>query len=256
MWVECVWERQAAQQNEKYDQTCVQRGSLGATVSSSYIHTMMHCSRVFCSWPLVLAFIPDLCAPPLLFLPSASIRSSSSSSRSPRWKVVSSGRPLPSMTTAGSHDESHDLHEDYAQTAKTEAASFWSAASTTAAACLATAVILSSSLPAGAGVVGGDFGSGSSLPWRGGAPMNTMMLVADEGDYTSPDGRADVSQMVSELKKADRADSVLNSMVKINDVVDADEDGLLENPFAKEVGVFVCVLLSWVRARARYRSAV
>lgn len=78
-------------------------------------------------------------------------------------------------------------------------------------------------------------GNGSLLSGRGGAPISAMMLVADEGGYTSADGRADVSQIVAELKKADRADSVLNSMVKINDVVDADEDGLLENPFAKEV---------------------
>lgn len=61
------------------------------------------------------------------------------------------------------------------------------------------------------------------------------MLLADEGDPTSSDGRADVSDLVSELKRADRADLVLNSMVKINDVVDADEDGVLENPFAAEV---------------------
>lgn len=92
--------------------------------------------------------------------------------------------------------------------------------------------------------VGGELGSGSLLAGRGGAPTNTMMLVADEGDYTSADGRADVSQIVSELKKADRADSVLNSMVKINDVVDADEDGLLENPFAKEVRRLSCLSCS------------
>ena len=73
------------------------------------------------------------------------------------------------------------------------------------------------------------------LPGRGAVPASAVMLLADEGDSTSSDGRADVSDLVSELKRADRADLVLNSMVKINDVVDADEDGVLENPFAAEV---------------------
>lgn len=61
------------------------------------------------------------------------------------------------------------------------------------------------------------------------------MVLADDGDFSSADGRADVSQLVLELKKADRPDTLLNSMVKINDVVDGDEDGVLENPFAAEV---------------------
>lgn len=82
------------------------------------------------------------------------------------------------------------------------------------------------------------------LHGRGEAPTSAVMLLADEGDSTSSDGRADVSELVLELKKADRADSVLNSMVKINDVVDSDEDGVLENPFATEV-----------RCRAKWRFA-
>lgn len=67
------------------------------------------------------------------------------------------------------------------------------------------------------------------------------MVLADEGDFSSADGRADVSQLVLELKKADRPDTLLNSMVKINDVVDGDEDGVLENPFAAEVCTGYCV---------------
>ena len=152
------------------------------------------------------------------------------------------------MAVDGGHDKTHHPHEGSTQTANKETALSWSAASRTAAACLATAAILSSSLPAGAGLVGGDLGS-SLMPGRGGAPVNAMMLVADEGELASADGRADVTQIISELRKADRADSVLNSMVKINDAVDSDEDGLLENPFAKEVCVrclCVCMVLSCV----------
>ena len=42
---------------------------------------------------------------------------------------------------------------------------------------------------------------------------------------------------MSDLKRGESAESVLNTMVKINEVVDADEDGLLENPFAREVSL-------------------
>ena len=183
-----------------------------------------------------------------------SASSTSSTSRSTRRLGVSSDRPLPSMAIDGGHDKTHHPHEDSTQTANKETALSWSAASRTAAACLATAAILSSSLPAGAGLVGGDLGS-SLMPGRGGAPVNAMMLVADEGELASADGRADVTQIISELRKADRADSVLNSMVKINDAVDSDEDGLLENPFAKEVCVrclCVCMVLSCV-FKVKYR---
>lgn len=139
------------------------------------------------------------------------------------------------MTNGGGRDSNHD-HSDSAQTTEKMAAPSWSVASRTVAACLATAAILSSSLPAGAGVGGGDVDTGL-LQGRGAVPTGAVMLLADEGDLmsTSSGGRADVSQLVLELKRADRADSVLNSMVKINDVVDADEDGVLENPFAAEV---------------------
>lgn len=136
--------------------------------------------------------------------------------------------------TSGSSRDSNDHHNDNTRTTEKATVPSWSVASRTAAACLATAAILSSSLPAGAGVGGGHSDIGL-LQGRGAAPTSAIMLLADEGDSTSSDGRADVSQLVSELKKADRADLVLNSMVKINDVVDADEDGVLENPFAAEV---------------------
>ncbi|CAM9416371.1 unnamed protein product [Ectocarpus sp. 6 AP-2014] len=124
------------------------------------------------------------------------------------------------------------LHHDDKQTgeAKTSA---WSGACRTAAACLATAAILSSSLPAGA--ASGSRGDSHHLDGgRGSSPANVLIMLADEGDFSSADGRADVSQLVLELKKADRPDTLLNSMVKINDVVDGDEDGVLENPFAAE----------------------
>ena len=161
-------------------------------------------------------------------LPAPSRRSSNAGRQ-----VVSSCRALPRVTS-DSNSNNNRHHEDSKQTTEKEAPPSWSVASRTAAACLATAAILSSSLPAGAGVVGGHLDT-RLLPGRGAVPASAVMLLADEGDSTSSDGRADVSDLVSELKRADRADLVLNSMVKINDVVDADEDGVLENPFAAEV---------------------
>lgn len=62
------------------------------------------------------------------------------------------------------------------------------------------------------------------------------MVLAEAGE--SADGRADVTGLVSDLKRGQTAESVLNTMVKINEAVDADEDGLLENPFAREVTLF------------------
>eukprot|EP00752_Nemacystus_decipiens_P014171 g12602.t1 len=137
--------------------------------------------------------------------------------------------------TSDDRRNNHHHHDDSVQTTKKGAPPSWSVSSRTAAACLATAAILSSSLPAGAGVVGvgGQLDTGL-LYRRGAAPSRAVMLLADEGDSSSSDARADVSGLVAELKRADRADLLLNSMVKINDVVDADEDGVLENPFAKE----------------------
>ena len=61
------------------------------------------------------------------------------------------------------------------------------------------------------------------------------MVLAEAGE--SAEGRADVTGLVSDLKRGESAESVLNTMVKINEVVDADEDGLLENPFAREVSL-------------------
>lgn len=84
---------------------------------------------------------------------------------------------------------------------------------------------------------------GSPLESSHGAP--TMMVLAEVGE--SADGRADVSGLVSDLVKADTAEGVLNTMVRINDVVDSDEEGLLENSFAKEVrgGVVTCYWSFW-----------
>lgn len=95
----------------------------------------------------------------------------------------------------------------------------------TAAACLATATIVSSSLPADA------FPISELRSERQGAP--TLMVLAEAGE--SVDGRADVTGLVSDLKRGESAESVLNTMIKINEAVDTDEDGLLENPFAREV---------------------
>ncbi|CAM9237778.1 unnamed protein product [Ectocarpus sp. 4 AP-2014] len=136
-------------------------------------------------------------------------------------------RSPPGMTTSDG-----GLQHDDKQTgeAKTSA---WSGACRTAATCLATAAILSSSLPAGA-ASGSGGGTHDLDGGRGSSSANVFMVLADEGDFSSADGRADVSQLVLELKKADRPDTLLNSMVKINDVVDGDEDGVLENPFAAE----------------------
>lgn len=94
-----------------------------------------------------------------------------------------------------------------------------------AAACLATATIASSSLPADA------FPTAELRSERHGAP--TLMVLAEAGE--SADGRADVTGLVSDLERGQSAESVLNTMVKINEAVDSDEDGLLENPFAREV---------------------
>lgn len=98
-----------------------------------------------------------------------------------------------------------------------------------AAACLATATIATSSLPADAFSLS-ELSSARSE--RHGAP--TLVVLAEAGE--SADGRADVTGLVSDIKTGKTAESVLNTMVKINEAVDADEDGLLENPFAREVG--------------------
>lgn len=95
----------------------------------------------------------------------------------------------------------------------------------TAAACLATATIVSSSLPADA------FPISELRSERHGAPR--LMVLAEAGE--SADERADVTGLMSDLKRGGSAESVLNTMIKINEAVDADEDGLLENPFAREV---------------------
>eukprot|EP00903_Cladosiphon_okamuranus_P013879 g12910.t2 len=169
------------------------------------------------------------------FVPSGfRIGTSSAVQSDARRQAVTSCRSLPRMTSGGGRDSDHD-HGGTARTTEKAAAPSWAEASRTAAACLATAAILSSSLPAGAGVCDGHLDTGL-LPGTGASPTSAVMLLADEGDSpsTSSQDRADVSQLVLELKRADRADSVLNSMVKINDVVDADEDGVLENRFEAE----------------------
>lgn len=76
------------------------------------------------------------------------------------------------------------------------------------------------------------FSSEGGLEGSGAPTM--LVLAADDGGDTEA-GRGDVSGLVSQVKTAGSPDTLLNAMVKINDALDADEDGLLENPFAKEV---------------------
>lgn len=162
---------------------------------------------------------------------------SSSGTQSP---VSPPCRPPPRMASSCNDGDDPHLHRKN-QGADTAAAPSWSTASKTAAACLATAAILSSSIPAGAAHASLGVGGGSIEGMQHGGGAGVVMLLADDdGGSTSADGRADVSQLMLGLKKADTADTLLNSMVKINDVLDADEDGVLENPFAAEVSHGTC----------------
>lgn len=84
-------------------------------------------------------------------------------------------------------------------------------------------------------------GGGESGALYNGVPTTLVLSVSDEngGDSSRSNGDmgvvGDVPSLLSELRQADRADRLLNTMVKINDMVDTDEEGLLENPFEKEV---------------------
>lgn len=146
--------------------------------------------------------------PPPHLVPGTSHRSSS----------ISPCRSSLSMTATNDHNK------------QPTASNSWGVPGTVAA-CLATATILSSSIAAEASIAG-VYADGSPLGdlERHGAPT---MMVLSEGE--SVEGRADVTGLVAEMKSADSAGRLLNTMVKINDVVDADEEGVLENPFAKEV---------------------
>ena len=61
------------------------------------------------------------------------------------------------------------------------------------------------------------------------------MLVLAEEDSLTATGGVGIPALVPELKKADSSESLLSTMIKINDAVDADEEGLLENTIEREV---------------------
>ncbi|CAM9117371.1 unnamed protein product [Scytosiphon promiscuus] len=172
------------------------------------------------------------------FVPSSrGVRGGVSAAQRGSRLAVSPCRPPPRMAS-GIDDSDKFQHHHNNESAESAAAPSWSKASRTAAACLATAAILSTSIPAGAAhaslTASGVGGGGFDGMQRGGGGGVVMLLADNEGGSTSADGRADVSQLMLELKRADKPDTLLNSMVKINDVLDADEDGVLENPFAAE----------------------
>ncbi|CAN0238706.1 unnamed protein product [Ascophyllum nodosum] len=99
----------------------------------------------------------------------------------------------------------------------------------TAAACLA-ATIVSSSVPMDAGAIAGLLPSSNCLDWSG---AQTMLVLAEEDSLTATGG-VGIPALVPELKKADSSESLLSTMIKINDAVDADEEGLLENTIERE----------------------
>lgn len=114
-----------------------------------------------------------------------------------------------------------------------------------AAACLATAII-SSSIPAGASVTefsaGSDAGRNDVLKSYG---VSTVLILSKEESRSSLDPSAldvapsetkDVPGLVAELRGATKSDRLLGTMIKINQMVEDDTEGLAEDPFAKEVG--------------------
>lgn len=103
----------------------------------------------------------------------------------------------------------------------------FSSAPATAVALLA-ATVISSSVSPDAGALT-ELSPSRSSNWGG---AQTILVLSDENDSASIGG---ISGLISELKREDTPESLLGTMIKINDVVDADEEGLLEDPFAREV---------------------
>lgn len=103
----------------------------------------------------------------------------------------------------------------------------FSSAPATAVALLA-ATVVSSSVPLDAGALT-ELSPSRSSNWGG---AQTILVLSDENDSTSV---GSISGLISELKRGDTPEGLLSTMVKINDVVDADEEGLLEDPFQREV---------------------
>lgn len=113
-----------------------------------------------------------------------------------------------------------------------------------AAALIATAAIISSSsIPADAALLGAYITDGGDGFHRHGAM--TALVLSDESsnnenavDFTggaNDSGAVDVGGLVSELKRGQDGKAVLSTMIKINKIVDADEEGVLENSSAREV---------------------
>lgn len=115
-----------------------------------------------------------------------------------------------------------------------------------AAAFLATATILSSVVPADAANTGfglpGTVDASAKTFQRHGVPT-TLVLAAGDDDAgivgsgaVGGGGRVtDVADLVKELKGGRDEKELLGTMIKINEIVDADEEGIVENSFAKQV---------------------
>lgn len=98
------------------------------------------------------------------------------------------------------------------------------------AVCLATVVAtLSASTSADAALLElqGDCGTRASP---------SVFVASDDGGLDAGTSTG-VQGLVSELGRAQGAESVLNAMIKINEAVDSDQEGLSEDPFAREASV-------------------
>lgn len=113
-----------------------------------------------------------------------------------------------------------------------------------ALACLATATIISASAPVEAMLSESPTSMGTSVQHRHGAPT-TILLSENEQPSTldssalnvAPSATNNIPGLVSELRGSQRPDGVLSAIIKINDMMNADTDGLNEDTVAKEVSV-------------------
>lgn len=111
---------------------------------------------------------------------------------------------------------------------------------------MATATILTSTVPADAANTGfglpGMVDASANTVQRRGVPT-TLVLAAGEDDASimgsgavgNGEGVTDVANLVKELKGGRDGKELLGTMIKINDIVDGDEEGVVENSFAKQV---------------------
>lgn len=113
-----------------------------------------------------------------------------------------------------------------------------------ALACLATATILSASEPVEAMLSESPTSMGGSVQHRDWA-STTVLLSENEQASTldssvlsvAPSATNDIPGLVSELRGSQRPDGVLSAIIKINDMVNADTEGLNEDTVAKEVSL-------------------